>query len=379
MLSLRSLAKMKLSSDMPDIYPPPYNIQPKTLLSRLNTPLGIFFILPLVLLSLILGNYFYIPAFDFYSLKTQSATTILEQRISNLVTTFSITLVVVGWSTTNLTTKESIPYELLFKSAKIYLIFYYLVSLIVSLFITSWLKDESWINLPNLITAITFLSIVAFGGILYSFYQFRRVILPDFLTSLLAKEAINHIKKDNKNNLILKASNVVLKDLYDKHKLVSITPPDGHNLELVVINPIPPETKSEDEILEDEILKALEHSNTKNIKLHNVYTILLAVYFKIFPPHGYSIQLQLGTIVYDNQVVFYLKKDKLSYLKSVLYAKAFHLRRFEIEEPNTKYVDYLTKYLQKNSKDGNMEQVQLALKAIDKIQEINDKISNYNP
>lgn len=122
---------------------------------------------------------------------------IIDQRINNIVTLTSISLVVVGWLINNLKEKTKETYSLLFSAVRLYPIVYYILSVIILLLIISSLRnrvgDLTYFHLMMLALFYIVLAIFFIGFLFNKLFQFADATHLSYLSAKLLVHATKQV------------------------------------------------------------------------------------------------------------------------------------------------------------------------------------------
>jgi hypothetical protein len=160
----------------------------------LNERIGGLWVVIIPLISFIIGQIFRPKFLQVIPLSLDSSKTIIDQRITNLVTIFSISMVVIGWLFTNISIKDGISYKLLFKWTYLFPIFYFIVALLICLIICSLLRESKYLDLGAFVVTGTYLIVVALVLISSMFYRLIIAVGKDFHFKVLEKEVLNEVR-----------------------------------------------------------------------------------------------------------------------------------------------------------------------------------------
>src|SRR5262245_9544599 len=109
----------------PEVYPKISFSPLSNFLSFINSSKRGLIVIPITILFLLIGQFLSPKFLQWIHIPEETARYIIDQRIANLATIFSITLIVIGWLLTNLAIRESYSFRLLFKKTYLYPIFYF--------------------------------------------------------------------------------------------------------------------------------------------------------------------------------------------------------------------------------------------------------------
>lgn len=151
--------------------------------------------------------------FTFIKIDKTTASTIIDQRTSNVATIISMTLAVIGLLLSNLAVKNDQTYKLLFVNSRLYLIIYYTLSVIFCLIIVSTLRDSINPYFETFVLAGTYLALIILIGIGYLFSTIINFANASNIQKILKQKLINEIKLNVKIFLLSKYSAAEFKNL----------------------------------------------------------------------------------------------------------------------------------------------------------------------
>jgi len=144
------------------------------------------------------------------------AKTLTDQRITNIVTITSVTLVVVGFLINNLAVKTSLVYKLLFKHTLLYPIIFFILSTIGCFIIVSTLRGTfNSLYFSNLILTGTFMGIVILFLIGFLFIRLLKFITAEFVNEMLEIELLYEGIENIKSNLRKEYSGIEFKNFFE--------------------------------------------------------------------------------------------------------------------------------------------------------------------
>lgn len=167
-----------------------------------------WYTMPLIISGVFLTCLFidYISFLGVINIKYEVASTILDQRISNIATTTSITLAIIGFLISNIAIKEAFAYHMLFKHSNLYPIVYFILSTLSFLFLASLLRNKESISFLNISILGTYMSIII---MILIGYLFRKIVLftnPEKIREIFHNDLIEENKQILRDNLIFKHS-----------------------------------------------------------------------------------------------------------------------------------------------------------------------------
>jgi hypothetical protein len=179
----------------------------KKILLYIQSPRQWWLIISLVVIYFLIGSTG-TGFFRFINIDNNTAKILIEQRISNIATVISITLVVVGFLINNLAVKSGTTYKLLFKKSYLYPIIYLTLSAIAAFIIISTLRntDIKYFNFPNAVLASTYLVILLLFLIGFLFRTIIKFTNNDVVHDMLENELMNESKNRMKEILLKKYS-----------------------------------------------------------------------------------------------------------------------------------------------------------------------------
>ncbi|AZA89660.1 Uncharacterised protein [Chryseobacterium nakagawai] len=155
--------------------------------------------------------------FTFIKIDKDTASTIIDQRTSNVATIISMTLAVIGLLLSNLAVKNDQTYKLLFVNSRLYLIIYYTLSAIFCLIIVSTLRDSIEPYFERFVLAGTYLALIILIGIGYLFSTIINFANASNIQKILKQKLIDEIKMNVKIFLLSKYSAAEFKNLMHDH------------------------------------------------------------------------------------------------------------------------------------------------------------------
>jgi len=167
---------------------------------------SIFLIFPALLLIYYIGTYIG-PLFFTYIKMKDGSRSMIDQRISNIFTFLGGCLAVIAWFFTNLGIKEPHAYKLIFRNSYLYTAFYYIISLIVIMLLSSlWFEQVSDKIKINMIFAIHYLVILGLTPLIALVVQFVRVVDSKFFIRKYGEEFLSEVKNEYLAELIWQTS-----------------------------------------------------------------------------------------------------------------------------------------------------------------------------
>lgn len=387
MKDIRSLKKETHSFSrqvFPEIHTVGFQGTIADLLRKINTPGRSAWVALIPLVIILTAAFFWGPAYlTCRIISNDTAKLIIDQRITNLATIFSITLVVIGWLITNLTSKESLSLYLMSKSTLLYPIFYYVLGLIGTLIIFSSLREVSFLNFGNVLISASILILAALVFISFLFVQLIKVAHNNFITTALNIEVMRELHEKAKPRIVAEKSWESVKSLCKKLNLHQGTGfgTDLRNHVGVIINP--KEDQQEISLSDEEIVEVVFPEEKYRIvdidfaKLEKAISPL-----KIDKP-CYFPRLMLSQTIPSNYAALYIHSDievSKSFDKQIRSAFSIGKSKKNKKAESTQYQDFLHERLKKDVKDGKLENIRSTLLIYTHIFDFENKlISKLNP
>lgn len=358
----------------PEVYPRVRLSSVKNFITFINTPKTGLWVVPITISLFVLGQMFSPNALQWLHIPVATSYIIIDQRVSNLATIFSITLVVIGWLLTNLSIKESLSFKLLFKRTYLYPIFYFVGTLIACLIAFSLLRHEHFVNLGNIVIAGTCLIILALILITFLFVGFIKVVDAAFLYNALGTEVIKEVNIQARKEILIRRSRTVYKE---KCESLNFQNGIGFNTDLsnytgINITPFTPP---------DNI------PNPVNINLfasdynYEIYDMNLEALDKPIQPLTftntcYYRPIHIGLNITENFFPFYIHNNiVLSNNFAARIRKTFRLRTpREIKKLETTHLVYFNERFMKDIKEGKKDNIEKGLAIYATIFDLQDKI-----
>jgi hypothetical protein len=147
--------------------------------------------------------------------------TLIDNRISNVATITSISLVVVGFLINNIKEKNKDTYKLLFSKTNLYAIVYYILSVISVLLFVSLFRDTMTpIQFKNFILVGMVLILVVIVCIGYLFSKIIHFTDPHYLNELFSDNLLISAKRILYSEKISKVSERILSERMSKHSTI---------------------------------------------------------------------------------------------------------------------------------------------------------------
>jgi hypothetical protein len=358
----------------PEVYPHVRLSLLKRFVSFLNSPKRALWVVPITITLFTIGQMFS-PAFlQWMHIPVDSSRIIIDQRISNLATIFSITLVVIGWLLTNLSVKESLSFQLLFKRTYLYPIFYFVGTLIACLIIFSLLRHESYIDLGNIVIAGTCLIILALILITFLFVGFIKVVDAAFLYDALGAEVIKEVNVLAKTEILTRRSRTLYKEECESLNLndgirfnTNLSAHTGVNI-----------TPLEDDIESSQEDEADIFGSKKKYEVYdmNLERLSSQVEQLNMTDTCYFSSLQIGSVITENYCPFYIHNNiTLPNKFSRKVRKAYCLRPpRQIKRLETRHLAYFNDRFMKDVKEGKTDNIQKGLAIYAMMFDLEDKI-----
>ncbi|MBS1492048.1 MAG: hypothetical protein JST55_00975 [Bacteroidetes bacterium] len=336
----------------------------------LKSPKGAWFIFLLVLASYSLCLIdFKIPTIFYLNL--QESISILDGRLGNLVTLFSITITVFVFIINAMQNrrKNEELFSTIFEESKLYPIVYFILSNIAIMFFISFFRDkdrllffteDELIRIVVLFLYFTIISILAIGYLFYKIYQF---LTSDLLDVVYSKKLIFLLKKELKRDLIIRMSKNVYRE--SLQQISSFFKEGVYSLE----------TNQYDFIIPYKQNQIIKDTNLKN--LHN---FLKKIPYKTENNGSYLYNsIGLNETIYKNNLFFRIPdKSLLSYLQRN-YKKIFKIETGQIS--NEEFQNLKKSILARLKNSINSKEVEKVKKTLSLImliyQEFANEISTY--
>lgn len=376
--SLRKQVNAFASNTFPEVF---HNgadrIIPK-LLNKINSKGWGLIVVPITLSVLIMGLLIRPSWLQFFHVSTDTARIIVDQRLTNLATIFSISLVVVGWLITNISVKESISYQLLFKRTYLYPIFYYIISLLGGLMLFSMLRHESYIDMGSIVVTGTYLIIIALALIVFLFVRLINVVDTAFFYEALERQVLQEVNYITKDLIIQRKSEKIYKEncealgLTDGIRFMT----DLSNHTGINITPLADNNEPAEKTSADDIFATRKRYVVHDIKLSKISNRIKPLERKQV---SYYRPLQLGSAISENYFPFYFHNDTAIPKKLPGHIKkAFSLRTpKEAVMKSNPYQDYFNEKFLKDIKEGKKENIQKGLAIYTKIFDLQNKINKH--
>lgn len=346
-------------------------------LTFLNSKIGGVFVLITVIATFLPGLFWSPKLLQWVPITNDVAGAILEQRISNLATVFSITLVLIGWLITNISSKESISYHLLFKRISLYPIFFFIVGLIISLIIVSSVKYLENLYIGNAIILGSFYVVLALIAITFLFIQLLRVVDISFFYTELRKDIMDEIYREANAILVISVSERIYKERCETLQLSEFvqfqTELDGHQMVTIVPTRRKKNDDNSDQI--DSVLFANDTHSIRNVKLNK---LTQTVSSRPLQGENYYLPLHLGMKVNEEKAQFYflINGETNTKFTRALFS-AFQLKKLsddKIQVNKESQLSHLKERLMKDTKEGKVELMRKSLQIYREISQLQDKI-----
>lgn len=369
-----------LKTDFPDFLET--SSYKRRFLLLINDKKGGLLIIPLTISIFILSQFLKPKFLQIIPLPFDSAKTIIDQRITNLAAIFSITLVVIGWLITNLTVKESLSYRLLFKSTYLYPIFYFIITLISCLILSSLLRNVNSIGLGDIVIAGTYLIIIALAAITFLFVRLIEVVGKSFFFDNLEKEVLFEVRTNSLKIIAEKVSGKKYSEVFEelgyirgipftadlkkhsgialisgkKDKSSSGVKPNNEPVSILMLQ--------KDSYKISDINLSRISATLKEIKIESDnYYLPLSMNSKLNP--GFS-------PIYFNQLSQISEESKVKIKKSY---KLRYNTKDDFQPDNKTFQDYLNEQFLSSVKDGKTANIERTLAIYEKIYELENRIN----
>lgn len=245
---------------------------------------------------------------------------LIDNRINNIVTITSISLVVVGFLINNIKEKNKETYELLFTETKLYPIVYFILIVISLLLIVSFLRDTmceyQYINFIILAMCLILVVIICIG------FLFSKIILftnSQYLYNLFSKNLIYSAKQILYREKISLISKEILTEKLSKYGIIVTTPFGSRHPNR--INIISTNAMTVKDINIKKIESCLKNIHSKKIH-ENLDFYPISIYENIYP------NLE-RTFIYTSENVFQINTLQQAVKDYVYLAPKENLLNFE--------------------------------------------------
>ncbi|MGB8193686.1 MAG: hypothetical protein WCF67_17270 [Chitinophagaceae bacterium] len=374
--SLRKDVQQFAKVNFPEVYGKQRFVPVQRLLHFFNSPNRGLLIIPIILSIFMIGQIINPPFLQWMHISSDTARIIIDQRTANLATIFSITLVVIGWLLTNLSVRESLSFQLLFKKTYLYPIFYFVSTLTACLILFSLLRHESFINLPNIVIAGTGLIILALILITTLFIKFINVVDSAFLYNALSIEVMKEIHFQAQFEIPRRRSTT---EYSQACEIINLTDGIRFNTDLsnhTGINITPLDIK-EDQKPTDlvDLFASKQKFEIVDINLEKLKSFSKSVNSALA---GYYRPLHLGSQITENFHPFYFEHNiVLPAESSKKLRKVYKLRTpREPVEFSSRHLTYFNERFLKDVKEGKKENIENGLEIYARIFDLENKINS---
>ncbi|MCW3121928.1 MAG: hypothetical protein JWQ38_1420 [Flavipsychrobacter sp.] len=334
------------------------------------------FVIPVVLVFYLLGQFIKPSFLQILHIDASTAFLLIDQRASNMATIFSVTLVVIGWLITNLSIKESLSYQLMFKRIYLYPIFYFIATLIASLVCISLFRNTTIFSAPDAIVSASYLIVGAICAITFLFRRLIQVIDDNYFFDSLEKEVLREVYALNYNAVYVAYG----KKLYDEHissigisaGSTSFFSKENNHFRISIV---PADSKTNDETSIDDILNE-EPIIVKDVNTEKIAKLLSSSQLK---NQNYYKSVGIFEKIIGSFPVFEIHKDntltarKIKRIQSCYKTKSYQPRQ-EAEE--NIYTEYLQSRIVQEVKNGKKKNVEAMLRTMRKVYEMDDIIKS---
>ena len=281
-------------------------------------------------------------------------------------------MVVVGWLITNISSKEAISLQLMFKKTYFYPIFYYIIGLVGSLMIFSFLREVHWLNFGNILITATVLIVIALGFITTLFAKLAKVVDHNFLYDALEVEVMTELYNKSKNIIISRKSANIYKQTCES---LLLTDGIGFNTNLTKHQSIKLHTETKSSPNNEDILDSIPDWKYQiaDINLEKMRKKLASLNIQ----HGsYYIPVAIGCPIATSHSLFFLyNSPTIPQEKSSQIVASFKLAKYKPQKSSeASYQQYLNDRFLKDTKDGKIENVKSALEIYSKIFQFENKL-----
>ena len=373
--SLRKQVKKYAKITFPEVYPHTSFRLLKVVTTFINSRSRGLLVIPVTLVVFIIGQVTGSGFMGWMHIPVDTSRIIIDQRATNLATIFSITLVVIGWLLTNLSIRESLSFQLLFKKTYLYPIFYFISTLIGCLILFSLLRHESFINLGNVVIAGSILIIIALILITFLFIRFIDVVDAAFIYTALSAEVMKEVNALAKVEILSRKSGV----LYNEQcKGFGLRTGGGFNTDLsdhTSVNIFPDSGEEDESSTNIDSFFERKSFEVRDINLENLEAQISKLNIREV---SYYAPLQLGSVISENFVPFYIHNNiRLpgNFFKMIKKSFVFKpAREKQVIEPH--HLTYFNDRFLKDVKEGKKDNIQNGLLLYAQIFDLENKIFN---
>jgi hypothetical protein len=205
-LSLKTKVNRKIRNHHPGVYEPLIVKWYRTITAYANSPKGWQISILFVAIAYGIGLLAPPSALEIIELNTVDSLIIIDQRTANIAFGMSITLIVAGLILNNLGRKEPFIYHVLYKASGLYVVVYFTITVLASLFMFSTLRSTIPNYIPQIAVIGTYLAI--FILILVGFLFSHLIKFSDrrYINQKIKEEVISQAKKQINQDLLKKYS-----------------------------------------------------------------------------------------------------------------------------------------------------------------------------
>jgi hypothetical protein len=368
--SLRKKTRQFAREYFPDVFIPQRTSIRKEILDFINDSKTGLFVFPITLLVFVIVQC--LPdKHAIFHIKSETANGIVDQRVSNLATIFSITLVVIGWLITNISSKEFISYKLLFRKTYLYPIFYFVVSIIICLIVASLFKDVACFDMGDIVLSGTFLIIVALILIVFVFKQLIKVVDSAFFLSSMKEMVIAEYHEKARDHITWQKSRKIYDEVFTNRNFHPYKPFWFGLNNYKGFNLTPHETTQQ---------AVLSFASEKDFRVHDVKINKLSEYVATLDVTNpaYFQALHLDEVIHENHYLFFIQNNVvMGYDIESRFKEIYCLKKPRKEKKQEKaWKDYLDERLLKEVEDGKVENVLKCLEVYTMIFDLENKITN---
>lgn len=373
--SLKKQVLLKAKADFPDLFDTSLVKGLISIKNRVNSPIGALWMILLVAVIYIIGSLPHLPTLSLIPFAENMAETIIDQRATNMAAIFSLTLVVIGWLITNVSVKDSLSYQFLFKRSYLYPIFYFIATLLASLILISLWRKFPLIDLPNLVVAASYLIIGAIVAIVFLFVRLIEVVDNNFFYQMLEKEVLRESNPTWSQAVV----NIYGRKLYREYmSQCDINAYSDNSIDVSSYRRIAigePQLVDENEESEIGQLFPSPKHYVDDIKIGTLSKLIKKVNDggpAFFSPIG------INSAIHTEFVVLYFSETKrLNKMRSKAISKCYTLKPIKpIAIAENRYLSILNERLLKDVKDQKPENVDKALAIYKKILSVEKNINS---
>jgi hypothetical protein len=339
---------------------------------KMSTQYGGLFVVPFVIILFILSQILHPSFLPIIIVPKETARIIIDQRTTNIAALFSISLVIIGWLFANISNKESISFEMLFKQTYLYPTFYFIITLIICLMLCSLLRDETWMDLGNAVVCGTYMIIAALVAITFLFGRLLVVVKPNFFFNSLEKEILKEARFSAKNEIIQRASLKIYKKFSEnfgfEDKIVFGTNLQHHRGVTLTLAKIA-DGSGKDNI---DLFSFKKTFIIKNVRMNTMDKYLKQLILKGI---NYYVPIRLGMAINENFCGFYLSEETTATGTNQINNSIKIKEVDEIKSFLTPKLDYLCKRFEKDVEAGNKENIERELIIFTKVFDLENRVN----